>query len=88
MNKYSPHSFHHHLTTHVNTTVLLQTLSCHTIDNQDTVVADTVDVLTVDVIPDTHDSVLEKDSLVATEHGDSTNALRFHIHSESTDKST
>ena len=58
--------------------VTLQNSSCLTTDTEhlDTV-EDTVDVLMED---DTHALALENVSLVATEQGDFTNALRFDIY--------
>lgn len=64
--------------TDLNTTVDHLILSCHTIDTSLDTVADTVEDTANDSDTD------EKDSLVATEQGDFTNALRFHLHSKST----
>ena len=68
--------------TDLNTTVDHLILSCHTIDTEalDTV-ADTVE----DIVNDS--DMDANDSLVATEQGDFTNALRFHLHTKSTNKS-
>ena len=66
--------------------VILLNSSCLTTDTEhlDTV-EDTVDVLMED---DTHALALENVSLVATEQGDFTDALRFNIYEKSTNQST
>ena len=69
-------------TTDLNTTVPHLISSCHTIDTE---VRDS----DVDTVEDTaNDSDTDaNDSLVATEQGDFTNALRFHLHTKSTNQS-
>ena len=74
MNKYFLR-YSAHQPTDLNTTVDHLILSCHTIDTE-----------VLDTVADTeNDTDLDADdSLVATEQGDFTNALRFHLYTKST----